>query len=212
MKKVLITILAITIFQNAFTQKLQDHTGTPPWYEESVIHAHHSAGAANPQWEIQFGRVRPDAVHFHPNAYEAGKYLADMFNFAMVTTLNRSGGWKDVLSIIEALPVDEQNLFYRRVNPDGSPAGRTRSGNIVEHLCYYSPGIEKYIYPEYERVTEEYQPAQIWIDHTIVTVNLCYCEICKENFFTEYGIEPPEVGSAPYWNEWVKYHRKGFEL
>lgn len=206
--KTVLTIISILVCINGFNQESPVNHNTPAWYFESFIHSHHSGGQPAPEWEVQFERVRPDAVQFHGSAYSAGKELAKKYNFAMVTTVNRSGGWDDVRSIIEALPEEEQGLFYKRVNPDGSPATRFQR----EHLCYYSPGIDKYIVPEYQRITDVFRPAQIWIDHTIVTVNLCYCDVCKINFNSQYGTQPPEDAEDPYWDEWVKYHRKGFEL
>lgn len=182
------------------------------WYKESLIHTHHSAGQPAPEWDVQFDRVRPDAVQFHTQAYAAGKEFSAKYNFAFVTTRSLSGHWDDVSSFVATLPAEEQGLFYIRVNPDGSPAGRSRDGAIAKHLCLYSPGIYKYIIPEYGKLTEQYHPAQIWIDHTIVTVNICYCDNCKKNFRDQYGTDPPENGGDPFWDEWVSYHRKGFEI
>jgi hypothetical protein len=205
--KSLIILSGIVLFQ---ASSLVSQTA-PSWYTESVIHTHHSTGQPAPEWEEQFKRVRPDAVQFHTLAYSEGKVLAEKYNFSMVATLNRSGGWDDIRRIVEALPEDEQKLFYRRVNPDGSPTGRLRDGRVWEHTCYYSPGIDKHIIPEYKKVTEQYHPAQFWIDHNVITVNLCYCPVCRENFRGQYGMEPPEVAGDNYWEEWVKYHRRGLE-
>ncbi len=212
MKKFITLIILVVYGANSFAQESSIITAGPAWYSESLIHTHHSAGLPAPEWEVQFDRVQPDAVQFHTQAYAAGKELSAKYNFSFVATRTLSGAWDDIRSIVEALPAEEQSLFYIRVNPDGSPAGRTRAGVIVKHVCFYSPGIYKYIIPEYGKLTEQYQPAQIWIDHTIVTVNLCYCDNCKKNFRERYSVDPPENGGDLLWNEWVYYHRKGFEL
>ncbi len=195
----------------SFGTLVQEPGITPLWYLQSLIHSHHSTGLPAPEWNVQFEKVRPDAVQFHVNAYSQGKELSKKYNFSMVATLNRSGGWGDIRGMVEALPEDQQKLIYRRVNPDGSPAGRMRDGTIWEHVCYHSPGIYDTIIPEYKRVTEQYHPDQFWIDHTIVTVNLCYCENCRKNFREQYSVEPPVLIADLYWDEWVKYHRDGFE-
>ena len=203
---ILIILAASSIF--AFSQEFRP---APDWYIKSLIHSHHSTGSPAPEWETQFREVRPDAVHFHAQAYSAGKELAEKYNFAMVTTFSRSGGWGDILHLVNALSAEEQKTIYKRENPDGSPAGRLRDGTIWEHACYHSPGIYEYIIPEYKKLTELYHPDQIWIDHTIVTVNLCYCENCRKNFQNQYNADPPILAGAPLWDEWVEYHRKGFE-
>lgn len=212
MRLLLTSIIALFSISYTLGQLGGNHQKAPSWYIESLINTHHSAGSAVPEWEVQFARVRPDAVQFHSRAYAAGKELAAKYNFAFVTTLSRSGHWDDVKAIVEALSPEEQLLFKWRVNPDGSPAGRTRDGEITKHLCFYSPGIDKYIIPIYKNTTRQYHQAQYWIDHTIVTVNVCYCENCRNNFMAQYGVEPPVNGSQPYWDEWLGYHRKGFEI
>ena len=211
MKNALGAIVLLFCF-NTLTLQSQVKSSAPDWYEESLIHTHHSAGLPSPEWETQFERVGPDAVQFHTRAYSVGKELSVKYNFSFVTTLSRSGHWSDVSSIVESLPLEEQELFFIRVNPDGSPAGRMKDGQVMKHLCFYSPGIDKHILPLYENVTEQYHPAQIWIDHTIITVNLCYCENCKSNFLSLYGVAPPLAAGNAYWDEWVKYHRDGFDL
>lgn len=190
----------------------QEYHPAPDWYVNSLIHTHHSTGKPAPEWDTQFERFRPDAVQFHVPAYSAGIEFSKKYNFSMVATLSRSGGWGDIRGMIEALPYEQQKQIYKRVNPDGSPAGRMRDGTIWEHVCFYSPGVEKYIIPVYTEVTEQYHPAQIWIDHTIVTVNLCYCENCRKNFRELYNSEPPVLAGDSLWDEWVQYHRHGFEL
>lgn len=187
---------------------------TSDWYEKTFIHTHHSTGDYAPEWDTQFESLRPDAAQFHMGAYEVGKRLSEKYGFAFVATLNASGGWTDgnIVKVREKLPKQEQReTFFQRVNPDGSPAGRMRGGELWRHLCYYSPGIKKYIYPLYAEQAKIYQPAQIWIDHNVITVNLCYCERCRKNFQTQFGVTAPEKSNDPLWNEWVAYHRKGFE-
>ncbi len=196
----------------SFAQESQENRAIPSWYTESLIHTHHSAGQPAPEWDGQFERVRPDAVQFHPQAYAAGKEYSAKYNFSFVLTRSLSGHWDDISSFVANLPPAEQALFYIRVNPDGTPAGRTRDGVVAKHVCFYSPGIYKYLIPEYGKLTEQFQPAQIWIDHTVVTVNLCYCDNCRNNFRELYGADPPENGGDLLWDEWVSYHRKGFEL
>ena len=212
MKKLITLIILFVPGAISFAQESPIIGRWPAWYTESLIHTHHSAGLPAPEWDVQFERVKPDAVQFHTRAYAAGKELSAKYNFSFVTSLTLSGAWDDVKGIVEALPAEEQSLFYIRVNPDGSPAGRTRGGVIIKHLCYYSPGIPQYLIPEYGKLTEQLRPAQIWVDHTVVTVNLCYCDICKNNFREQYGADPPENGGDLLWDEWVSYHREGFEL
>lgn len=186
---------------------------TPAWYADSFIHTHHSAGVFAPEWEIQLQAVRPDAVQFHTSAYREGKRLSEAHGFALVCTLNRAGHWKDVDSVIQRLPKAEQKkAFFARVNPDGSPAGRMRDGRIVEHLCLYSPGIDTHILPIYADTSRRFEPAQIWIDHNVITVNLCYCPACRAAFKARENVDPPESGGDPKRDEWVTYHRAGFEV
>lgn len=208
MAKLIIIPLFLTFLQTSFSQV---NRNTPEWYIKSYIHSHHSTGLPSPEWDIQFQKVKPDAVQFHAQAYSAGKELAERYNFAMVTTFSRSGGWKDILSLVQALSPEEQKEIYKRVNPDGTPTGRYRDGSIWEHACYHSPGIYRHITPEYKKLTEKFHPDQIWIDHTVITVNLCYCGNCRKEFHVLYGQKPPVLAGDPLWDEWIRFHRNGFE-
>lgn len=202
-----ISLSCLCIATAVLIASLSASSPPPRWYKESLIHSHHSTGDPAPEWKIQFATVRPDAVQFHGGAYAAGKVLSQEHGFAMVCTLNRSGQWSDVMNVIKTLPEEEEKLFFKRVNPDGSSAGRYH----LEHFCYHSPGIDKHILPVYRDVIERVGPDQIWIDHTVVTVNLCYCDNCRETFRKRHGIAPPESPGDSRWEEWVTYHREGFE-
>ena len=83
MKNALSAIIILLYFTTLILQS-QVHSSAPEWYKESLIHTHHSAGLPSPEWETQFDKVRPDAVHFHSRAYSGGKELSVKYNFSFV--------------------------------------------------------------------------------------------------------------------------------
>ena len=183
----------------------------PAWYAQSQIHTHHSIGSPAPEWKLQFETLRPDAVQFHPAAYAAGQTLARELGFGFVCTLTLSGGWGDVGRILRTLTPEELARFSPRLNADGTPTGRMRGGELWQHLCFNSPGIDTHLIPVYAATTRQLHPHQFWIDHTVVTVNLCYCNFCRHAFAEKHGGTPPVRAGDPRWPEWVDFHRHAFE-
>ena len=182
----------------------------PAWYAESQVHTHHSTGQPAPEWKQQLDAVRPDAVQFHTPAYRDGQSLARQQGFAFVCTLSLSGGWDDVGRILRTLPARELARFSPRLNSDGTPTGRMRGGKLWQHLCLHSPGIDTHLIPIYAETTRQLHPHQFWIDHTVVTVNLCYCDFCRRGFAEAHGSPPPVRAGETLWQEWVDYHRQAF--
>ena len=57
------------------------------------------------------------------------------------------------------------------------------------------------------------QPWQIWIDESVIGVNMCYCQYCTALFKQTAGIDPPVNVEADneYWDQWITFHRQAYE-
>ncbi len=180
------------------------------WYEDSYIHTHVSLSLPVEHIDFikkQIEEVRPDAIQFHTHDLRLVKEIKDeniddKLGFKVVATINHAGVWYPHYA-------DDDRYVYR-INADGTFAGRwTR-----KHLCFNTPVVYNKIIPEkYTDLPREIQPDQIWIDESIITVNVCYCKNCIEKYNKQYGKEPPrELTDENFgeWEQWVKFHRDTF--
>ncbi len=184
---------------------------TCDWYNDSWIHSHISINPSvsdMPFFQKQLEKVNLDAIQFHTHDTSLMKKCNEMefpekYNYKPVATINQAGVW---------YPRYENNDKYiYRVNPDGTFAGRwTR-----KHLCLNSPAVDEIIIPKYyTELVRELMPAQVWIDESMITINLCYCENCKRIFKEKYGYAPPtELTEDNFekWQKWVRFHIDGYE-
>ena len=195
----------------------------PQSYEDTFIHTHVSV-AFTVQWADEFVRqvkaVKPDVVEIHATRVldpekmdekdiqkalihmRRAKQLSEEHDFNLALTINLAAGWY-------AREYDNDERFVYRINPDGSRAGRWGK----KHLCINSPGVDEVIIPSYHRIAKEIKPWQVWIDESVIGVNMCYCQYCTVLFKQTTGMNPPvniEEGNT-YWDQWVTFHRKAYE-
>lgn len=183
-------------------------TGPPApqsWIYNAFIHSHHSAGIFGTEWRDQISAVRPDVMQFHANSQDIGRELADKLGFRLCLTINESGEYDYGTSGYE-----ESKGFYPRVDPRGKPYGRQKIDRFSRHLCFNSPAVEGHLNPVFVAATRQFHPDQIWIDSTVITVNYCYCPICRRKFQDQFGKAPPVRADDPLWPEWINFHRQSF--
>ena len=177
----------------------------PNWYKKSFIHSHMSVGFEKsniPEFKKQVSTVKPDAIQFH-SGHENAKVFSKNLGFHRVMTINRAGSWR------REYDKDPKN-YIARIDTNGKISGRKHRGVMQKHLCVNSPGVERFIVPEYAKAAKMYRPSQIWIDENIVCVNLCYCQYCLKRFEKEYGLKPPINAVDANWEQWTKFHRDCF--
>lgn len=188
-----------------------DQVPDAAWYNQSFLHTHMSVGFRDsnfdwpevPAFRAQVQAVRPDAVQFHGGGRNAA-LLSREYGFHHVEIVSHAGTWR---SSYEENP----DLYQHRVTPDGSVIGRIRGGEMKKHLCFNSPGIDRWIVPEvYRKAARERKPSQIWIDENIVTVNLCWCAHCRSGFKDEYGMDVPVKADDQGWRQFARFHRDTF--
>jgi hypothetical protein len=192
----------------------------PQSYEDTFIHTHVSV-PFNVQWADEFVRqvkaVKPDVVEVHatqvldPDETDVrkklfhvlyAKKLSEELGFNLSLTINLAATWY-------AKDYDNDERFVYRINPDGSRAGRWGR----KHLCFNSPGVDEVIIPSYYRIAKEVKPWQVWVDESVIGVNLCYCQYCKALFKQSTGMDPPVKAEEDdeYWDQWVTFHRQTYE-
>ncbi len=181
------------------------------WYNDSWIHTHISINpnvSDMPFFIRQVETVRPDAIQFHTHDISLMKKcmelkLPEQLNYKPVATINQAGVWYP--------HYDESDKYVYRINPDGTFAGRWSR----KHLCLNSPAVDEIVIPKYyTELVRELKPAQVWIDESMITINLCYCPNCKRLFKEQYGFEPPVKltdDNFKQWRQWVQFHIDGFE-
>ena len=196
----------------------------PDSYEDTFIHTHASV-AFTVQWEDEFVRqvkaVKPDVVEIHasqvldPEKLDEqyvkkrlyhilrAKELSEAYDFNLALTINLAASWNTRV-------YDNDDRFVYRINPDGSRAGRWGK----KHLCINSPGVDEVIIPSYHRIAKVIQPWQVWIDESVIGVNMCYCQYCTTLFEQTTGMDPPVNTDDvdEYWDQWVTFHRQAYEL
>jgi len=200
------------------------HThAVPPSYEDTFIHTHVSVGYTA-QWADEFVRqvkaVKPDVIEIHATRLLDPKKLSDQevkkqlfhtlhakqlseeLEFNLALTINLAATWM-------AKDYDNDERYVYRVNPDGSRAGRWGK----KHLCVNAPAVDEVIIPIYYRIAKEIQPWQIWIDESVIGVNMCYCQYCTALFKQITGMDPPVKTEEDneYWDQWVTFHRQAYE-
>ena len=217
--RTLIHLLALSFALGLTTSRALAEMKVPPagrvpgfaWYDDSFIHTHMSVGFhdANFNWpgapafRAQVEAVKPDAIQFHGGGQRAAMFARE-YGFRHVEILNYAGSWRTSYE-------EQPELFQYRVTPDGSVIGRIRGGQMQKHLCFNSPGIDRWTVPEiYRGKARERKPAQIWIDENIISVNLCWCPHCRRGFKQQYGIDVPETADDPGWRQFARFHRDTF--
>jgi hypothetical protein len=70
-------------------------------------------------------------------------------------------------------------------------------------ICYHSGVAEGYLWPMVREITENYRPDGFWFDGSCFTIQVCYCDQCRERFKREQGLEAPKGPQEP---GWAAYH------
>lgn len=210
-------LLFLAALSGVFSGKcLADECDSNPfqWNEDSWIHSHISlrmpaSDAAFVDQQLKDATV--DTVHFHctftTELIDAVKELYPdrrPVDYRLTAIINAAGVWYE-----DTYPEDER--YSLRINADGTPATRwTR-----KHLCFNSPAVDQIIIPQkYMGITRQVQPDQVWIDEAVITVNICYCDHCRDLYKKIYDESPPlelKDDNWEKWEQWVTFHRRSHE-
>lgn len=84
-----------------------------------------------------------------------------------------------------------------------------KDGNLYDNmLCYNTPVVDKYLWPQIEELMDIYNPAGFWFDGSCFTVRVCYCSECLKKFKQETGADAPRAPEEPLWDEFKEMHRQ----
>ena len=94
----------------------------------------------------------------------------------------------------------ERRPAWNRSKADGTP---------YEHaLCYHSGVAEEYLWPMVREIMAGYKPDGFWFDGSCFTVQVCYCEKCRERFKQEQGLDAPTAPGQPGWDAYKEMQRQ----
>jgi hypothetical protein len=212
MNSIILKTLIAALALNAAVLTGLSIAGETDWYEESFIHSHVSLSLPPDDIDFIAKQIKDtgvEAVQFHTHNLSLWKVIDDRklyesLEFKKVATINRSGTWYAEYD-------KDTDKYTMRINSDGTFAGRwTR-----QHLCFNAPVFRQEIIPYYyHELPKKLDPAQVWIDECIITVNICYCEHCLAKYKKIYNAEPPAELTDDNWDQWVQwvdFHRDSFD-
>jgi hypothetical protein len=79
-------------------------------------------------------------------------------------------------------------------------------------LCYHSGVAEGYIWPMLKEIIAGYHPDGFWLDGSVFTIHVCYCQSCQERFKHQTGTELPANEREPGWPQFHEMQRHALEM
>ncbi len=77
-------------------------------------------------------------------------------------------------------------------------------------LCYHSGVAEEYLWPMLREIMTEYRPEGWWLDGTLWTVHLCYCDHSRARVKKKTGLEAPAKSGEEGWSAYHEMQRQIF--
>lgn len=192
------------------------------WYEKSfyLLHEdHHTRGGwevgrdADPERTAELIALsRPDVIQIHAKGNPGWTtYPSEIGYTPPKLARDVLGVWRDIArrdgyhfsayyNIGRDGEIMEHKSQWNRQKANGEP--------YVRKLCYHSGVAEEYLWPMVKEIMEDYQPDGFWFDGSVFTVDVCYCEKCRERFRQEYDMEAPEGPNSPGWAAYREMQRQ----
>jgi len=92
--------------------------------------------------------------------------------------------------------------------PDSAQIAVTSSGVVVaDRLCPVDPEARDHLYDRVEEVIEDYgADGVVLYKFGFLDEDYCFCDVCKEEFYNDTGVDLSRVGSSSYnsqlWKRW----------
>ena len=102
-----------------------------------------------------------------------------------------------------SVPGEFQDLY-----PDSAQIAVGSDGIVIaDRLCPVDPDARDYLYDRVEEVIEDYgADGVVLYKFGFLDGDHCFCDVCKEEFYNDTGVDLSRVGSSSYnrqlWNRW----------
>ena len=97
---------------------------------------------------------------------------------------------------------------YRDLYPDSAQIAILSQGVVVaDRLCPIDPDARDHLYDRVEEVIDDYAADGVVLyNFGFLDENHCFCDVCKEEFYNDTGVDLSRVGSSSYnrqlWSRW----------
>ena len=97
---------------------------------------------------------------------------------------------------------------YRDLYPDSAQIAILSQGVVVaDRLCPTDPDARDHLYDRVEEVIDDYgADGVVLYKFGFLDENHCFCDVCKEEFYNDTGVDLSRVGSSSYnrqlWSRW----------
>lgn len=97
---------------------------------------------------------------------------------------------------------------FRDLYPDSAQIAVGSDGIVVaDRLCPVDPEARDYLYDQVEELIEDYgADGVVLYKFGFLDEDHCFCDVCKEEFYNDTGVDLSRVGSSSYnrqlWNRW----------
>jgi len=192
------------------------------WYTNSfyLLHEDHhtvptaAVGAdADPRLTEQLVNIsRPDMIQIHAKGNPGWTtYPSKIGHVPPKLARDVLGLWRDI-----AHRNGYHFSIYYNIGRDGEIMKRQAQWNRSKHngreweraLCYHSGVAEGYIWPMLKEIMAGYDPDGFWLDGSVFTIYMCYCQSCQERFKRQTGMELPENEREPGWPQFHEMQRQ----
>lgn len=98
--------------------------------------------------------------------------------------------------------------LYRDLYPDSAQIAVLSEGVVVsERLCPVDPDARDHLYDRVEEVIDDYRADGVVLyNFGFLDENHCFCDVCKEEFYNDTGVDLSRAGSSSYnrqlWSRW----------
>jgi len=192
------------------------------WYEKSfwLLHEdHHTVGTAEVGRDADSGETsrlvkicRPDLIQIHAKGNPGWTTYPSKIGHAPPRLA------RDVLAIWRDVARQDGYHFsaYYNIGRDGEIMKRRPEWNRVRAdgrpveraLCYHSGVAEDYLWPMVREIVAGYHPDGFWFDGSCFTIQVCYCDVCRERFKKEHGLKAPTSPDKRGWKAYKEMQRR----
>lgn len=108
---------------------------------------------------------------------------------------------------LEEADLQSQNLDYSEIDPDWLQVPNPDVGGNSSQLCPVNPEVRDYLYNQIETIIDDYKSDGVVLyKFGFQDEDYCFCDICKEQFYKDTGIDISKVHANSYnlerWNQW----------
>jgi hypothetical protein len=108
---------------------------------------------------------------------------------------------------LEEADLQSQSFDYSEVDPQWLQAPDPDVGGNSSQLCPVNPEVRDYLYNQIETIIDDYKSDGVVLyKFGFQDEDYCFCDICKEQFYKDTGIDISKVHANSYnlerWNQW----------